>query len=372
MSTIKDVARRAGVGVATASRALSGTGSVSGDTAERVRAAAVALDYRPSAIARALSLQRSEAIGLFVPAFDSWFYASIMTHVDQMLRGAGRHMVVTGGGGPGDARQQALDGIDFLLGRDCDGLIIASHHLRDADLLALRQRQPRLVLVNRRVPRMASHCFVTDHVEGGRLAARVLLSRGHRDIAVLSGPHEAPDNEQRMAGFLDELAQHGLAPVLRFEGDFTYSSGAAVAGALMATIDRRQPLAQRCSAIFCANDLMALGLSSCLTQAGWQLPHDLSVLGYDDADISPYATPPLTTIHAPIAEAAAAACRHVLNLCAGDVPAAASHHFDCAVVWRESVGTAPHAALGPEPRASITSAWPGGQPLLRRHSTNQY
>lgn len=96
------------------------------------------------------------------------------------------------------------------------------------------------------------------------------------------------------------------------------------------------------------------------------------MLGYDDADISPYATPPLTTIHAPIAEAAAAACRHVLNLCAGDVPAAASHHFDCAVVWRESVGTAPHAALGPEPRASITSAWPGGQPLLRRHSTNQY
>ncbi|MFM2057755.1 MAG: hypothetical protein RLY71_2140 [Pseudomonadota bacterium] len=369
MSTIKDVARLAGVGVATASRALSGNGPVSADTLVRVRAAAAELDYRPSAIARALSLQRSEAIGLFVPAFDSWFYAGIMTRIDAGLRAAGRHMVATGGSGPGDQRQQALDGIEFLLGRDCDGLIVASHHLRDADLQALCQRQPRLVVINRQVPRMASHCFVTDHLEGGRLAARALLSRGHRDIAVLSGPHDAPDNEQRMAGFLDELAQHELRPVLQFDGDFTYTSGAAIAGPLMAAIDRRLPAARRCSAIFCANDLMALGLSSCLTQAGWRLPDELSLLGYDDADIAPYATPPLTTIHAPIAEAADAACQQVLRLCDGTARPAAQRRFDCAVIWRESVGPGPHAALGPAPRSA--TAPPLAVPQ-RRGSTTQY
>jgi LacI family transcriptional regulator len=292
-----------------------------------------------------------------------------MTRVDATLRAAGRHMVVTGGSGPGDQRQQALDGIDFLLGRDCDGLIVASHHLRDADLQVLRQRQPCLVVVNRQVPRMASHCFVTDHIEGGRLAARALLSKGHRDIAVLSGPHDAPDNEQRMAGFLAELARHGLQPVLRFEGDFTYTSGAAVAGPLMAAIDRRVPAAQRCSAIFCANDLMALGLSSCLTQAGWRLPEELSLLGYDDADVAPYATPPLSTIHAPIAEAAVAACEQLLRLCAGPAQPAPQRRFDCAVIWRESVGPGPHAALGPVPRAAA----PAPAAAHRRlGSTTQY
>jgi LacI family transcriptional regulator len=350
MSTIKDVARLASVGVATASRALSGKGSVSADTAERVRQAATRLDYRPSAIARALSLQRSGGIGLYTPDFSSSFYAAILTSVDVALRGVGRHMIATNGCGPGDARQQALEGIDFLLGRDCDGLVVVSHHLRNADFSALHKRHPHTVIVNRQVPRLGGACFAFDHVEGGRLAARALLSRGHRQIALVSGPHDAPDNEERVRGFVAELALHGLSPVVQLDGQFTHASGAVAATQLLALLARRTPRAQRCSAVFCANDLMALALVSRVSQAGWRVPEDLSVIGYDDADVAAYASPPLTTVRVPIAEASAAACRHLLNLCY-ELGQPVARGFECAVAWRQSVGDGPHAPLGPAPRA---------------------
>ncbi len=354
MSTIKDVAHLAGVGVATASRALSGKGSVSADAAERVRSAAAQLDYRPSAIARALSLKSSGAIGVYVPAFDGSFYAGILASVDATLRSVGRHMIVANGYGPGDARQQALEGIDFLIGRDCDGLIVVSHRLRKSDVAMLQKRHAHTVFINREEPRLASHCFSFDHTEGGRQAARALLSRGHRAIAVVSGPHDAPDNEERMAGFIGELARHGLKPVRQADGDFTHASGAAAAEQLLAWLGDQTRTAGRtshCSAIFCANDLMALAMVSRLSLAGWRVPEDLSVLGYDDADVAPYATPPLTTVRVPVAEASAAACRHVLNLCY-DLALPVQRDFTCRLIWRQSVGDGPHEPLGPAPAAA--------------------
>ena len=127
MSTIKDVARLAGVGVATASRVLSGKGATSADAVQRVRAAASTLDYRPSSIARALSLKRSDAIGMYVAAFGDTFYANILARTDEELREVERHLVVANGcGGGRNKRQRALDGIEFLLERECDGVLMFS------------------------------------------------------------------------------------------------------------------------------------------------------------------------------------------------------------------------------------------------------
>ena len=354
MSTIKDVARRAGVGVGTASRALSGKGPVSEKAVARVRAAAAQLDYRPSQIARALSLQRSESVGLYVPVFDGWFYASILASVDATLRNAGWHLIVTNGSGPGDSREQALAGLDFLLARGCDGLIVVSHHLRDSDFTALRRRQPHLVAINRTVPRMAAQSFGVDHREGGRLAARALLASGHRMIATVTGLPDALDNQERMAGFREELARHGLEPWAEIEGRFTHASGAAAAERLLAAIDRGKPKTRRCTAVFCANDLMALGLTSRLIRAGWQLPDDLSVVGYDDSDVAAYVTPPLTTVRVPIEDVAAAACTRVLGLCDG-VDRPAQRRFDCSIVWRQSVCLGPFRPLGPAADAGTAS-----------------
>lgn len=343
MSTIKDVARLAGVGVATVSRALSGKGSVSEDTARRVHEAVATLDYRPSTTARALSLQQSGAIGVYVPGFDGHFYSSIVATIDSVLRANGRHMIAANGCGQGSTRQLDLDGIEFLIARDCDGLIVASNSLRDEDLLRLMARVPTMVVVNRHLPGQTDNAFCADHHAGGQLAARALLSRGHRAIATVRGPRNTPDNEARLHGFSAELARHGVVvrPEHSVDGAFDLASGAAAARRLLATVrDGRPPF----SAVFVANDVMALAVISRLTQAGLRVPEDVSVLGYDDAEFAPFTSPPLTTVRIPTADVTISASRQVLQLCYGvDWPVA--REFPPEIVWRQSVGPGPHPPL---------------------------
>lgn len=340
MSTIKDVARAAGVGVATASRALSGRGSVSALTVDKVRRAAAGLSYRPSAIAQALSLQQSGALGMFVPAINDSFYATILTHADQMLRAHGKHLIVVTGVSGQDARDQALDAIEFLLSRDCDGLFISGYHLADKDITHLRKRQPHVVMVNRSLHRMRSLAVEADHEMGGRLAARALLERGHRRLALVRGAESALDNQDRIRGFLSECEAQGAKVEMSFQGDFTRQQGFEAGERFAALVDRHLPAEQRCSAVFCANDRMASGFIGSLTSHGWRLPEDLSVIGYDDDDMSPYATPALTTIHIPIGHMAENAAAILLNECYGlDLPVV--RRFQPHVVWRRSVQDGP-------------------------------
>lgn len=350
MPTIRDVARLAGVGVATASRALSGQGSVAAATVVKVRAAAEQLGYRPSSVARALTLRRTDAIGVYVPHFDSAFYATILRSVDAVLRAAGRHMVVANGCGAGPLRQQAQDGIDFLISRDCDGLLLASHSLTDADIDEVLQRMPRTVVVNRIVPGHEDRCLSVDHEEAGRVAARMLLSRGHRDIATIAGPADAPDNRARMHGFVDELARHGLAvhPAHQDAGLFEFDSGEAALCRLLPALRGQRPGVPRATAVFAANDLMAMAALASLVQSGVSVPDELSVLGYDDTVFARYTAPPLATVRVPIADLSADACRLLLNDCYGtDLPV--QRQRAATAVPRGSLGPGPHPPLGPDP-----------------------
>lgn len=347
MSTIKDVARLAGVGVGTASRALSGKGSVSDDAADRVRAAAGRLGYRPSSIAQALSLQRSGAIGVYVPLFDGAFYSEMLGSIDRVLRVHGRHMIAANGCGDGSPRQKALDGIEFLAGRDCDGLLVASNSLTDDDCVELFRRFPRVVVLNRDVPGHARACFSVDHEIAGRLAARALVSQGHRDIAAIEGPPDAPDNRARMRGFFAELAAFGIAvrPEHRGEGGFRFSLGAAAARALAAVGPGGRPAF---TALFAANDLMAMAAVSALGELGIRVPQDVSVIGYDDSRFAGYTSPPLTTVHVPIDAVSASACRLLLNACY-DCELPVERNFPPTIAWRGSVIHGPHPPLCKKP-----------------------
>jgi LacI family transcriptional regulator len=338
MATIKDVARLAGVGLGTASRAISGRGSVSAAAQLKVAKAVDALDFRPSNVARALSMKTLGMIGIYVPEFSGTFYGPILHTVDSELRAVDRHMVAANGCGHGDARQQALDGIEFLIKRECDGVIVTSNNLHDDDFHQLFERYPKLVVLNRGTALHDDKSFSTDHVLGGRLAARALLARGHREIACIGGPHDAPDNEARMAGFYDELARHRVRVPRRrrAEGNFGLISGYAAAQALLARGARDY------SALFCANDVMAMAAISCLNKAGIRVPADLSVLGFDDCDLSCYTAPQLTTVRVPIVDVATNACRHLLNLCYG-LTLPVSREFPPELMWRDSVAAGPHA-----------------------------
>ncbi len=331
MATIKDVARLAGVGVGTASRVISGKGSFSKDAAERVAVAVKQLGFRPSATARALSLRSTGTIGVFVPDFKGPYYGPLLHAIDTELRQYERHMVVANGCGQDDRRQQALDGVRFLISRDCDGIIVSSTALKDVDFMQLREGYPQLAVVNREVKGMRSQCFTVDHRAAGHLAAQALLNHGHRRFAVVSGPAAASDNKQRLQGFFDALGEVGLdaAQVPVEEGDFAAQSGWEAVERLLA---RDQPF----SALFCANDQMAMGALSCLQHRGIAVPRQVSVLGYDDTDVAAFLSPRLTSVHIPVAEMGLNACRMLLNSCYG-LTLKISREFELTVVQRDSV-----------------------------------
>lgn len=342
MATIKDVAVLAGVGLGTASRAISGRGAVAPDTLRRVQDAVRELNFRPSNVARALSTKTLGMLGVYVPHFAGWFNGPILSGIDEQLRAVDRHMVTASGCGHGDARQQALEGIDFLLQRECDGIIVVSDDLTDLDLVRLQRQCERLVVLNRQIKAIAPHCFSPDHSLAGRLAARALLSRGHRDIATIRGPRGASDNEARMSAFQDELSVHGvkLKRGLQVEGDFTMASGHAAASKLL------QASGRGFSALFAANDQMAVGAIARFTEAGLNAPDDVSVMGYDDSPIAAYSSPALTTVRLPFKEAAINGCRFLIQRCYG-VNLTVQHGFAPAVVWRRSLADGPHLRQAP-------------------------
>ncbi len=310
MATIRDVAQLAGVGVATASRVISGNGSFSASAAARVTAAAAELGFRPSSVARALSLQSTGTIGVYVPDFRGPFYGPMLDAIDSELRRYGRHMVAVNGVGDADPRQQAISSAQFLIDRECDGIIICSNELRDSDILAIRQRLRHVAVVNREVKGMKANGFSVDHRQGGILAARALLDHGHKRIAVISGLQVAQDNRQRMDGFFATLGEAGIdaSSVAVMNADFTAPGGWAAAEQLLAS-------RAKFTGLFCANDQMAMAAISCLRHHGKSVPEDVSVVGYDNTELSAFMTPRLTTVDTRIGEMGLNACRLLLNLC---------------------------------------------------------
>lgn len=337
MATIKDVARVAGVGLGTASRVVSGKGSVSPATLERVKQAIEQLGFRPSHAARSLLSGSSRMIGVYIPVLKGTFYTPILQLIDTELRTAGLHMVVAFGTGSGDARRQAIEGIEFLMERGCDGVIAMSNHLTDDDIAALGPDEAHMVLLNHASARIPEQCFSADHRAGGILAARALLDRGHRAFAVIAGPASSPDNVERIGGFLGELQRAGIdtGGLWIAESDFSPEGGFAAAAELVGT---------KCtfSALFCANDEMAVGALSYLHEAGISVPGQVSVLGYDDTPSAEFSAPRLTTVHIPWRDVTLSALNTLLNRCYGGARPAA-REFAISLTQRASLADAPSA-----------------------------
>jgi LacI family transcriptional regulator len=176
----------------------------------------------------------------------------------------------------------------------------------------MQRRMPKLVVLNRNFERLRNACFSVDHAHGGALAARTLIEHGHRTLGVIAGPASAPDNVDRINGFLREIAVHGIAPdsVPIVESNFTPDGG-------WQAMKRLAEQGLNFTGLFCANDDMAIGALSYLRQSGISVPNDLSVIGYDDVDAAAHAAPTLTSIHVPMGELTANAVRWLLNECYG-------------------------------------------------------
>jgi len=176
-------------------------------------------------------------------------------------------MVVCVGHGSADQRRQAIEGAQFLINRDCDGLIVLSNDLLETDIVALGREQPNIVVLNRVFESIRDQCFTADHVQGGIVAAQALLQHQHREIAVIGGPPTAPDNVARLQGFRSELSRHGIDPQ-------TCGPARAISRPREAGYRRRRcsPRGTAFTALFCANDEMAVGVMSYFQQAGLAVP----------------------------------------------------------------------------------------------------
>lgn len=189
-----------------------------------------------------------------------------------------------------------------------------------------------MAFLNRSFDQLPEASFCVDHVHGGELAARTLVEHGHREIEVIGGPASSSDNVARLNGFFAELARHGIAreAVMAVESDFSPEGGYA---AVQTLLDAKR----RFTGLFCANDTMAMSALARLQQTGFSVPHDVSVIGYDDDYSAAYTAPALTSVHIPTAELTRNAVRWLINQCYGTA-GPIERTFPVSVTMRASVG----------------------------------
>ncbi|RDV26807.1 LacI family DNA-binding transcriptional regulator [Alteromonas aestuariivivens] len=305
MATIYQVAELAGVSLSTVSRVINGRKTVNPELREKVEQAMRKLNYRPNSVARSLASSRSDSVGLLISELDTPFFGEMMQAVEATLRAANKHVIITVGH---NNPEQELDGLEFLISRNCDALIMHVEALSDDQLRQINQDRIPIALVNRVVEGLESHCITLDNEMGGYLATRHLIDLGHTQIACIAGPGNKQDAVKRLEGHKRALKEVGLPfkASLVYEGDYTEVEG--VNG--FKWLSRKTA---NFTALVCANDWMASGAISAAREAGLSLPEDLSIIGFDNVLFAHHLFPKLTTIKNPIYQMGEMAASAVLQ-----------------------------------------------------------
>lgn len=312
MTNIRDIARLAGVSVATVSRALAKPGVVRPATIEKVKQAIAALDYSPNLVASSLRRQRSDNIIVVVPNIHNPFYSGVVQGIENIAHDNGYKILL----GETQNNQERLDRYTAMLtSKGADGLILLGSRLPTIVQESLAEdREPPipLVLACERFDGLSSPSVEIDNIAASRLATEHLIDLGHKRIATISGPKDNPLSGDRLQGYRDALktAHIRFERNLVVEGDFSIRSGYIAMTRLLARDVRP-------TAIFCANDEMAIGAQKAAREAGLKMPGDLAIIGFDDIRFAEYAEPPLTTIAQPTVEIGEAAMRLMISVLDG-------------------------------------------------------
>jgi LacI family transcriptional regulator len=331
MANIKDVAREAGVSVATVSRVFNDSGLVSADTRRHVREVAERLNYWPNGVARSLIMNRTHAIGVLLPDLHGEFFSEVLRGIDLAARREGLHLLISSSHSD---QGELVAALRSMRGR-IDGLIVMAPDVDVREALRTGVVDFPMVLVDPGTPAQAWDTVTIANCEGALAMTRHLIGLGYRSIATITGPARNVDSQQRLEGWRAALREAGRVPEpsLEIAGDFTEQSGYAAATPLLA-------LRPRPDAVFVANDYMAVGLMSALGEAGVRVPEDLAVAGFDDIALARYLRPPLTTVHVEAFQLGERAVQRVADLLAGRTERGARSHqvIETRVVVRASCG----------------------------------
>ena len=293
MSTIKDVAARAGVSFTTVSHVLNGTRRVSDDSRSRVEQAIREMSYVPSAVARSLKTSETHVLGVLVPNITNPFFAELTRGVEDCARHHGYSVFLCN---CDDDPQRQLRYVNTLLSRRVDGLLLANAAAETALVVdALRHTPVPTVVVDRAVTGLPADLVRVDNQGGARRAVEHLLALGHRRIACLAGPLMFDVSRARTAGWRQTLAAAGIEPDPDWliEGPFSPAQGHAATRHLLAA---RDPV----TAVFASNDLLGIGALRAASELGVPVPQRLSVIGFDAIELGGFVHPGLTTVGHPI------------------------------------------------------------------------
>lgn len=282
--SIHDVAEAAGVSYQTVSRVLNAHPKVHPDTAARVHAAVVHLGYRPNRAARALVMKRTRTVGVLIAARPLYGPFSSFLAIEEAARERG-YTVTASPNGSEDVADIAR-AIDSLLMQGVEGIIAIAP--QDCARDAIRRIGAHVPVLTLQGAPDEIDAFPIDQRGGARLATRHLVELGHRRILHVPGPPGWAEAEERRRGYLEEMAAHGLEPLLADPGAWTAEAGYVSGRSAFRRWDA--------TAAFTANDEMAVGLLAAAVEAGLHVPDDLSVVGFDDIPSARYLAPPLTTV----------------------------------------------------------------------------
>ena len=331
-STIADVAAAAGVSIRTVSRVLNQSPKVNGETRKHVQQVIERLGFRPSMRARAFAMGRSFLIGMIHNDRNALVLDAVQRGIVGEAGRRGYELVVHPT--PMDAAASVEDVLQFVRRSRTDGLIIlppVSGIMGLPDALA-REHIPAVALSALPIAGYADIILSPERAAAAEVA-RYLLGLGHRHIAMIGGPGSAISAQERRAGFIDALADAGVAPLDEAEGDYGFGAGLAAAERFF-----RLPVPP--TAIFAANDVMAAGVLKCAALRGIAVPDQLSVVGFDGSLLSQVVSPALTTIWRPFGDMARIATQQLIDRIEGGA-AAAEQPPPLRLVEAESSGPAP-------------------------------
>ena len=291
--SIKDIAKAAGVSHSTVSRALSDSPLVKAETKARIQRLAQEMGYSPDAIARSLVTQRTHTVGVVVTTITDPFVAEVVQGVEDAAQENGYSVILASSA---SEPERELAAVEMLRAKRVDGVIVTSSRVGALYLEHLERIGVPVVLVNNHNEQSGRYTFSVsvDNQHGGHLATTHLIQRGHRRIGYVSGPADHSDDAERLAGYRQALDVAGVPfdPALVVPGSGRLDGGVRA----LRTLAR---LAEPPTAVFCYNDMTAIGLISAARPAGLSVPEDLAVIGFDDIPLAAHVYPTLTTVAQP-------------------------------------------------------------------------
>lgn len=306
-TTIKDIAKKAGVSHTTVSRALHNSPHISVETTQRILTIASDLQYHPSFAARSLKTNRTQALGVIVSHIDDPFFGEILQGIDDVAQTNGYSLFIAASQ-QDPSRENAI--VQTMREHRVDGVILCSPRFSTEQSSQIHSYNIPIVAINNQSASDYQYSIYHDDVDGGRQACEHLINLGHRRIAYLGDSSSGRTTRERLAGYLEAINKAGINLV----PEYIHQVAGNSAGKGYSALEYYLGLPIRPTAIICYNDMMAVGVLKGLHQAGIKVPEDISVTGFDNIMYSDFTDPPLTTIDQPKRFLGAEAGRMILEL----------------------------------------------------------